>query len=189
MATKKEIAKSLGMKYTTYLRRVEKNIPMDRPFINKPGGNYKINEATAKKIWHELQNVSHFTTIQHIADKYGVPKSVVSKIKSSAFPDEKPKNGRIKSEKTIASGFELMKAIEAGCEFIELNAYGWAYKIEAKKALEILNEVKNRDKRLTKSAIASMYGVPVSIVNNIASGRCWNEITGLPKKVYEEDLS
>lgn len=76
MTTKKEKAKALGLNYSTYLFREQNGITMDKPVNKKPGGHYLIDETKAKAIWADIKS-GHFNRVQQIADKHGVPKSLI----------------------------------------------------------------------------------------------------------------
>lgn len=66
---------------------------------------------------------------------------------------------------------------------------GGNYKIERDIAVKIWKDIKRKKYYNTRQQIADKYDVPLSVVTGISTGKTWNEVTGLPKKVYGEDFS
>lgn len=67
------------------------------------------------------------------------------------------------------------------------NGRGGHYKIDCQTAEKIWAEIRSQREesgRAKLKSIAEQHSVPVSIVTNIATGKAWNQITGLPK--YQE---
>ncbi|WP_333609336.1 hypothetical protein [Arsukibacterium sp.] len=84
MNTEKDLAKKYGMSVAGIRYRLQKGIPLDAPLKNgNKGGNFKIDRATALKVWkgiYRIRRGQKKQTYTELAAAMQVPETIVRAI-------------------------------------------------------------------------------------------------------------